>query len=260
VPAAVVAAFFLVAAAGPVLAPFGPGEMDISREFQPPSAVHPLGTGENGIDLLSALLRGARLACTVATSVVAVSVIVGVGVGIAAGYLGGIVDRAASAVINLLLAFPSILLNMAIVALVARPGVGHVIFALCVNGWVSYARVARGETLSIRRQDYVTSCVCLGLPAWRIALGHVLPNLSGPLIIQATYGFGGVILAESSLSFLGLGPARADSWGALLDQGAGYLMVSPWVAMVSGAAIFACILSFNLLGDDIKRRLAPGTG
>jgi peptide/nickel transport system permease protein len=170
--------------------------------------------------------------------------------------MGGIVDRVISSVIDLMLAFPSILLNMAIVALVARPGVGHVIFALCVNGWVGYARVARGEALAIRRNDYITSAICQGIPTWRIAIGHVLPNMAPPLVIQATYGFGGVILAESSLSFLGLGPARADSWGALLDQGAGYLMVSPWVAMVSGAAIFACILSFNLLGDEVTRRLA----
>ncbi len=255
IPAAVVAAFLCTALVGPLLAPYGPGELDIAREFASPSASHVLGTGENGIDLLSALLRGARLAFVVAGSVVLVSVVVGVGVGIAAGYLGGTVDRAASAVITLLLAFPSILLNMAIVALVARPGVWHVVFALCVNGWVSYARVARGETLAIRNQEYIMSGVSLGLPRWRIALRHVLPNLAGPVIIQATYGFGGVILAESSLSFLGLGPARADSWGALLDQGASYLMVSPWVAVVSGAAIFACILSFNLLGDEIKRRV-----
>jgi peptide/nickel transport system permease protein len=191
--------------------------------------------------------------------VVLVSLILGVSVGIAAGYLGGVVDRTVSGAINLLLAFPSILLNMAIVALVARPGVGHVIFALCVNGWVSYARVARGETLSIRRQDYILSGVCLGLPPVRIALGHVLPNMAGPVIIQATYGFGGVILAESSLSFLGLGPARADSWGALLDQGTSYLMVSPWIAMVSGGAIFACILCFNLLGDQLHRRFSPAS-
>lgn len=255
IPAVIVAAFFLTALVGPLLAPYGPGELDIAREFAAPSSEHVLGTGENGIDLLSALLRGARLALLVAGSVVVVSVVIGVGVGIAAGYLGGAVDRAASALITLLLAFPSILLNMAIVALVARPGVGHVIFALCVNGWVSYARVARGETLAIRNQEYIKSGTSLGLPRWRIALGHVLPNLAGPVIIQATYGFGGVILAESSLSFLGLGPARADSWGALLDQGASYLMVSPWVAVVSGAAIFACILSFNLLGDEIKRRV-----
>lgn len=257
VPAAVVAAFFLVAALGPSLAPYGPGEIDIASEFSPPSSSHPLGTGENGIDLLSALLRGARLACLVATSVVLVSVVLGVAAGIAAGYLGGALDKGIGAVINLLLAFPSILLNMAIVALVARPGVAHVIFALCVNGWVSYARVARGEALSIREQDYVRSGVCLGLSGPRIALRHVLPNLAGPVIIQATYGFGGVILAESSLSFLGLGPARADSWGALLDQGASYLMVSPWVAILSGAAIFACILCFNLLGDQVKRALSP---
>ncbi|MBW2260389.1 MAG: ABC transporter permease [Deltaproteobacteria bacterium] len=255
IPLVVVAAFFCVALVGPLLAPYGHGELDIAQEFASPSASHVLGTGENGIDLLSALLRGTRLAFVVAASVVLVSVVVGVGVGIAAGYLGGTIDRAASAVITLLLAFPSILLNMAIVALVARPGVGHIIFALCVNGWVSYARVARGETLAIRSQEYVKSGVSLGLPLWRIALGHILPNLAGPVIIQATYGFGGVILAESSLSFLGLGPARADSWGALLDQGASYLMVSPWVALVSGAAIFVCILSFNLLGDEIKRRV-----
>lgn len=253
---AVVALFLGAALAGPVLAPYEAGQVDIAHEFEAPSWAHPLGTGENGTDLLSALLRGANLALVVAGTVVAVSVALGVAVGIAAGYMGGVVDRLLSSVINVMLAFPSILLNMAIVALVARPGVGHVIFALCVNGWVGYARVARGETLSIRSSDYVTGAVCQGIPTWRIALKHVLPNLAGPVIIQATYGFGGVILAESSLSFLGLGPARAESWGAILDQGTSYLMVSPWVALVSGSVIFACILAFNLLGDEINRRLA----
>jgi peptide/nickel transport system permease protein len=255
----VVVAFFATAVAGPPLAPYAAGEIDIAHEFAPPSGAHVLGTGENGIDLMSALLRGARLACVVAVSVVVVSVVVGVGIGTAAGYLGGAFDGVVSAVVNLLLAFPSILLNMAIVALVARPGVLHVIVALSVNGWVSYARVARAEAMSIRRLDYVRSAECLGIPPLVIGLRHVLPNLAGPVIIQATYGFGGVILAESSLSFLGLGPARADSWGALLDQGASYLMVSPWVAILSGAAIFACILSFNLVGDDIRRRVSAPT-
>ncbi len=254
--AAVVTLFTLAALLGPALAPYGPDDLDIAHEFEPPSRAHLLGTGENGIDLLSALLRGARLALAVASSVVLVSLCLGLSLGVTAGYMGGAVDRALGAVINVMMAFPSILLNMAIVALVARPGVGHVIFALCVNGWVGYARVARGETLSIRRNDYVTAAVCQGLPHWRIALRHVLPNLAKPLVIQASYGFGGVILAESSLSFLGLGPARADSWGALLDQGTSYLMVSPWVALASGAAIFACILAFNLLGDDVSRRIS----
>jgi len=256
IPWIVAVAFLAAAILGPVLAPFGPGDIDIANEFASPSAAHPLGTGENGIDLLSALLRGARLACLIAVSVVAVSMTLGVAIGTAAGYVGGALDKAVSALVNLMLAFPSILLNMAIVALVARPGVLHIVIALCINGWVGYARVARGETMSIRRRDFVRSAVCLGLPHHRIAIRHVLPNLLGPLIIQASYGFGGVILAESSLSFLGLGPARADSWGALLDQGAGYLMVSPWVALVSGAVIFACILSFNLIGDDLRRRFA----
>jgi peptide/nickel transport system permease protein len=253
--AAVVGAFLIAALLGPAMAPYGPDEVDIAHEFSPPSASHPLGTGENGVDLLSALLRGANLALLVAASVVAISLAVGVTLGIAAGYMGGWMDRLLSAAINIMLAFPSILLNMAVVALVARPGVGHVIFALCVNGWVGYARLARGETLSVKRNEYVTAAVCQGLPPHLVALRHVLPNVAAPLVIQATYGFGGVILAESSLSFLGLGPARADSWGALLDQGTSYLMVSPWVAMLSGGVIFTCILAFNILGDEAGRRL-----
>jgi peptide/nickel transport system permease protein len=239
--------FFTLGVVGPWLAPHDPAAIDLDHQYEAPSAAHVLGTADNGVDLLSALLHGARLA----------ALVVGTLLGAAAGYFGGAADHALSALTDVFQAFPGIILNIAILAVVVQPGLLHLIFALSVSGWVIYARVARAATLSIRQLAYVEAARALGASDLRVLLRHILPNLAGPIVIQATAGLGGVILAESTLSFLGLGPGVSVSWGALLDQGSSVLLRFPHVALISGACIATTVLAFHLSGDALRDRLDP---
>ncbi|MFZ1863043.1 MAG: ABC transporter permease [Polyangiales bacterium] len=254
---AIVLCFFLLGLIGPWIAPYDPLSIDLLHEYEFPSRAHWLGTGDNGIDILSALLYGARLAAVVSIVVVGVSVVLGTLIGTWAGYYGRLADHLVTGVADLVQAFPAIVLNIAVLALVARPGLIHLILALLVNGWVLYARLARAETLSLREREFVEAARALGVPAPQVMRRHVIPNLLSPLIIQATTGLGVVILAESTLSFLGLGPGKAVSWGALLDQGTSVLLRFPHVALFSGGAIALTVLGFNLTGDWLRDRLDP---
>lgn len=253
----IVFGFFVVALIGPWVAPYDPLSIDLLHEYESPSRAHWLGTGDNGIDILSALLHGARLAAVVSIVVVGVSIVIGTLVGTWAGYYGRLADHLVTGVADLVQAFPAIILNIAVLALVARPGLIHLIVALLVNGWVLYARLARAETLSLREREFVEAARALGVPAHQVMGRHVIPNLLGPLVIQATTGLGVVILTESTLSFLGLGPGKAISWGALLDQGTSVLLRFPHVALFSGGAIAITVLGFNLTGDWLRDRLDP---
>lgn len=253
----IVIAFFVLGWIGPSIAPYDPLAIDLLHEYEPPSRAHWLGTGDNGIDILSALLHGARLAAIVGIVVVGISVAFGTAVGTWAGYYGRLVDHVVTGVADLVQAFPAIVLNIAVLALVAKPGLLHLIVALAVNGWVLYARLSRAETLSLREREFVEAARALGVPAHQVMRRHVVPNLMGPLVIQATTGLGVVILAESTLSFLGLGPGKAVSWGALLDQGTSVLLRFPHVALFSGGAIALTVLGFNLTGDWLRDRLDP---
>lgn len=255
--AGLLALFVLAALLGPLLAPWSPTHGNLDERLLGPSAAHWLGTDENGVDVFSALLSGARLALVVSTITVAVSSIVGVTVGTLAGTLGGWVDDVVGRVIDILLAFPGILLNLAIVAAVRKPGVGIMIFAMCVNGWVGYARVARAQALSLAQRDFVTAARSLGASPVRVMARHVAPNLLSPLLVQLTFGFGGVILVETSLSFLGLGPPVNYSWGALLDQGRELLWRTQRLVTVPGVAIGLVVLGSNLLGDGLRDRFDP---
>jgi peptide/nickel transport system permease protein len=255
--AALVVIFLLAALVGPLLAPHSPVAQDLDQVLAPASASHPLGTDENGSDLLSMVLHGARLALLTAGLTVLLCLTIGSLIGATAGYFGGWVDEVVMRVVDVLLAFPGILLNLAIVALVQRPSVGFVIFALTVNGWVGYARVARGQTLAVREREYVLAARAAGAGFPRILLRHILPSIMGPLIVQATFGFGGIILIEASLSFLGLGPAIPYTWGSLLSQGTTYLWRSAHLAAVPGAAIAIVVLGCNLLGDGLRDHLDP---
>lgn len=253
----IVIGFFVIGLIGPWVAPYDPLAIDLLHEYEPPSRAHLLGTGDNGIDILSALLHGARLAAIVGLIVVGVSVVVGTALGTWAGYFGRMTDHVVTGIADLVQAFPAIVLNIAVLALVARPGLGHLIVALAINGWVLYARLARAETLSLREREFVQAARALGVPTREVLRRHVIPNLTGPLVIQATTGLGVVILAESTLSFLGLGPGKAVSWGALLDQGTSVLLRYPHVALFSGGAIALTVLGFNLAGDWLRDRLDP---
>jgi peptide/nickel transport system permease protein len=249
--------FFLAALVGPLLAPYPPEQQSLDHLLEGPSRAHLLGTDENGCDVLSMLLFGARLAAGISLTVVFLCLVIGVTVGTIAGYFGGSVDDAIMRIVDILLAFPGILLNLAIVAVVPSAGVGVFVFALAVNGWVGYARVARGQVLEVREREFVVAARAIGAGPGRVMLRHVVPNVLSPLIVQATFAFAGVILVEASLSFLGIGRLHPYSWGALLSQGTTYLWRTQHLAAVPGAAIAAVVLGCNLVGDGLRDRLDP---
>ena len=259
--AAMLGAFLVVALIGPWIAPHPVGDRAIDSDlaFLGPSWSHWLGTDQGGVDALSQLLHGARAALMLSLTVVALCSVIGVAIGVAAGYFRGAVDVAVSRVIDILLAFPGILLNIAIVATVPRPGTGVLVVALVANGWVGYARVARGQVLSLRERDYVQAARALGASHVRVMTRHILPNLLGPIIVQATFAFGTVVLIEASLSFLGLGRHIDYSWGAMLDQGRTFFWKPGFIryALAPGLAIAWVVLAANLLGDGLRDWLDP---
>jgi peptide/nickel transport system permease protein len=249
--------FLLLALLGPLIAPYSPTAQDLDHLLEHPSRAHWLGTDETGCDVLSEMLYGARLAAWISLAVTSLSLTVGVAFGIVAGYFGALLDDLMMRIVDILLAFPGILLNLAIVALVPRPGAGHLVLALCVNGWVGYARVARGQVLQLRELEYVQAARAIGASPWRVMARHVAPNILTPLVVQATFGFASVILVEASLSFLGVGRMAPYSWGSMLEQGRTYLWRTQHLALVPGVCIAAVVLGCNLLGDGLRDRLDP---
>jgi peptide/nickel transport system permease protein len=256
---AMLATFVVVGIAGPWLAPYDPTHGELADRFARASSAHLLGTDSNGVDTLSQLLWGARSALEISIAVVAISATIGIAIGAIAGWFGGVVDEIAMRVVDIMLAFPGILMNIAIVATVAHPGLGLTIAALCANGWMSYARVARGQVLALRERDFVTAAVALGASHRRVIARHLVPNLVGPALVQITFGFGTVILLEASLSFLGLGPQVSYTWGAMLEQGTSFLWKSGLrtYVLVPGLAITWVLLAANLAGDGLSDRLDP---
>ena len=249
--------FVLTAIVGPWLAPFPPDRGNLDEKLLGASARHLLGTDDNGVDLLSAMLHGTRLALFISGVTVVVCALVGVALGTIAGYMGGAIDEAVMRLVDVLLAFPGLLLNLAIVAVVKRPGVDVVVLALVVNGWVGYARLIRGQVLSVREREYVAAARAVGAGTGRIIWRHVLPNVLSPLIVQMTFHFGTVIVVEASLSFLGVGPQVGYTWGALLAQGTDLLWKTQRLLWVPGAAIALVVIACNLVGDGLRDRLDP---
>jgi len=255
--AAAVAVVVLVAIFAPYLAPYPLNHVDVTQQLQPPSPAHPLGTDANGADLLTQILFGTRVAVTVGFSVVAICSTVGILVGAVAGYFGGWIDELIMRLIDMLMAFPGILLAILLIFITQEPSIPAVIGALSVTGWTSYARLVRGEVLSEREEAYVEAAQALGFRVPYILFREILPNVLAPVIVQATFGTAAAILAEASLSFLGLGPQGVPSWGALLDQGASYFLLTPHLAIFPGLAIMLTILGLNFLGDGLRDKLDP---
>jgi peptide/nickel transport system permease protein len=254
---ALIVATALLALFAPVIAPVPPGRLDLAASWLPPSRAHPFGTGDNGVDVLANVAYGARISLSVGLAAVLLSGLFGTAVGMAAAWAGGLWDDAAMRVIDVLLAFPGLLLAIFITAVIG-PSLGGLLLALCATAWVSYARLARAQVLSLQQREFVLAARALGASPLRIAVRHLLPNLAGPLVVQATFGLPGVILAEAALSFLGLGvPPGTPSWGALVDQGTAHLLDAPHVALFPGAAIAVATLGFNFLGDALRDRLDP---
>ncbi|HWV39732.1 MAG TPA: ABC transporter permease [Vulgatibacter sp.] len=254
---AIVVALCAVAALAPLLGAGDPTAISLAEELVPPGPDHPLGTAENGVDVLAQLVYGARISLLVGLLATLVSAVVGTLAGTIGAYRGGAVDEVLVRVIDVLLAFPGILLAIFITS-VLGPSLWNVIFALCATGWTGYARLARAQVLALRDRDFVHAARAMGASTPRIVLRHLVPNLLGPVVVQATFGIPGAMLAEASLSFLGLGvPPGTPSWGALIDQGTQYLMIAPHVALFPGLAIALSVLGFNLLGDGLRDRLDP---
>ena len=247
--------FLIIAIIGPWIAPYSPSRIDLEHEFSPPSISHVLGTGENGIDILSALFHGARLSFTIATTVIIISTIIGTLLGSLAAWKGGVIETIIMRGVDLFMAFPSILLNLAFVAFIAEPNIIHIIIALSLNGWVSYARLSYSQTLILKTKDFILSARALGVNEYVILLKHILPNIIPAIIIQASFGFGVVVLTESTLSFLGLGAQGVISWGTLLDQGVSYLLITPRIVLASGIPIALVMLGSNLTGDFLNEIL-----
>ena len=251
------AGFCLPALLAPWLAPHDPFGVDLARSLQPPGEAAWLGTDEQGADILSRLLYGARISLLVGLSAVTASALIGVMMGLIAGYGGGWLDLLLMRIVDVFLAFPGLLLAIALAAMLG-PGLSNVVIALSALGWTGFARLARGQVLAVREQEHVLAARALGAGAWRIMLRHILPNILAPVLVQASFAVAGAILAEASLSFLGLGaPPGTPSWGAMLAEGKHVLIEAPHVSVPPGLAIAAVVLGFNLLGDALGDRLDP---
>jgi peptide/nickel transport system permease protein len=247
----------IVALFAPWLAPYDMAYMDVTRQLEPPSRSHWLGTDENGADLLTQILYGTRVAAIVGLATVSICSTIGIILGAVSGYYGGWIDEVLMRLTEILMAFPGILLAILIIFITQEPSLVAVIGALSVSGWSGYARLVRGQVLSERNRDYVEAARALGYPTPLILFRHVVPNTLAPVIIQATFGVAGAILAEATLSFLGLGPQDMPSWGALLDQGASYFLLTPHLAIFPGLAIMFTVLSINFVGDGLRDVLDP---
>jgi peptide/nickel transport system permease protein len=238
-----------------VLPTDSPSSIDLSVRLQHPSAAHWLGTDELGRDILARLLYGGRVSFLVSALVVVFSLAVGTVIGLISGMAGGWLDELLMRAADVLLAFPGILFAIALMAILG-PSLHNVVLALISIGWVTYARLARGLTLQLRERDFVLASRSLGASTSRLLFRHILPNLIPSLIVQASFSFAAVILAESALSFLGLGVQPPDpSWGNMLSDGKNHLLDAPHLTIFPGLAIFLTVLSLNLLGDGLRDKL-----
>ena len=241
----------------PIIAPYGPAEQDLLNRLEGPSIEHPMGTDQLGRDLFSRLLYGARISLGIAVSVVAITLIIGTVVGVIAGYWGGWVDEALMRFVDILLAFPGILLAL-VIAGILGPSLVNIMIALAVVGWTQYARVIRGSVLSVKEKEFVKASELMGVSRPRIILRHIVPNVVSPVIVLATMDMAYVILGTAGLSFLGLGAQPpTPEWGTMLSAGRNYIQTAWWVVNFPGVAIMITVLGFNLLGDGLRDVLDP---
>ncbi len=229
--------------------------LDLNAILALPNAQHWLGTDDLGRSILARILRGVEVSFTVAILVTIITMLIGVFIGLLAGFYGGKIDRILMQIADIFLAFPGILLAIAFAAVLGA-GLGNLIMALCITGWVSYARLTRGQVLSLRHRQHVIAAESLGATVPRILLKHILPLLASILMVEATYSLASVMIAEASLSFLGLGiQAPNASWGAMLRDGVRYMLVAPHYVLVVGLSLMSLILAINLGGDYLRDKL-----
>jgi len=255
--AAAVGILLLVALLGPFLAGHGPVDQDLERRLEGPSRAHLFGLDELGRDILSRLLWGARVSMLVGFTVVGSATLIGLLIGSIAGTLGGRVDALLMRLLDVFLAFPGILLAIALVA-VLGPALSHVVLALVAIGWVGTARLVRGQILQLKEQEFVLAARAGGASLPRLILVHLLPNVLPLVVVQASLGLAGAILAEASLSFLGLGiQPPTPSWGAMINAGRSHLLDAPHLTLFPGLAIVCAVVALNFLGDALVDRLDP---
>jgi peptide/nickel transport system permease protein len=247
----------LCALAAPLIAPYDPNEQDYLALTDPPSASHLLGTDDLGRDVLSRLIYGSRVSLEVGLIAVGIAVGVGVSLGLVAGYTGGGVDDVSMRAVDAVQAFPNLVLALAITAALG-PSLGNAMLAIGFVAIPGIARLTRGQTLSVREREFVAAARVCGATPLGIMRRHIWPNVTAPIVVQATLLMGTAIVTEAALSFLGVGvQPPTPSWGAMLRTGSQYLEVAPWIGIASGAAIFVTVLAFNFVGDGLRRALDP---
>jgi len=253
-----VCVFVFLAIFAPWVAPQDPAYIDLPIRLSPPSIQHWFGTDELGRDIFSRIIFGARISMLVGVGVVTGSLVLGLIIGSLAGYYGGRVDRVVNIVVmNAFLSFPGFLLAIAFVAFLG-PGLFNLIFALILGGWVGYARLVRAQVLAVREREFVEAARALGASDLRILGQHILPNMIQPVIVQAAIGMAGAILAEATMSFLGLGvPPPTASWGAMLNDGRSHLFDAPHLVLFPAVVVMLAVLSFNFIGDALRDYLDP---
>jgi peptide/nickel transport system permease protein len=253
-----VAIFVFAAILAPWISPQDPAHIDLPNRLQTPSAQHWAGTDELGRDILSRLIWGARISLFVGSSVVVGSLLLGLIIGSLAGYYGGGIDRFVNVVLmNAFLSFPGILIAIAFVAF-RGPGIFNLILALSIGGWVGYARLVRAQVLAVREREFVEAARALGAGDLHIITRHILPNIIQPVIVQAAIGMAGAVLAEATMSFLGLGvPPPTASWGSMLNDARSHLFDAPHLVIFPAVTVMLAVLAFNFIGDALRDLLDP---
>ena len=255
---AIIAGLVLVALAAPWLAPYSPTQGDLANaRLLPPSAAHWFGTDDQGRDIASRLVHGASITLSVVVLVAVLAAPIGLLVGTVAGYAGGWLDALLMRITDIFLAFPRLILALAFVAALG-PGIENAVIAIAITSWPPYARIARAETLTVRKADYIAAVRLVGASPWRIVSLHIMPLCVSSVIVRVTLDMAGIILTAAGLGFLGLGAQPpTPEWGAMIANGRAYVLDQWWVAAAPGAAIFIVSLAFNLLGDGLRDALDP---
>jgi peptide/nickel transport system permease protein len=254
---AVIAIVVVLAAGADFIAPYGPTRIQPAGVLAPPSLSYPLGTDQIGRDVSSRIIYGASVSIQAGVISVGLALVLGVLVGLLSGYYGGWVDELLMRIVDALYAFPALLLALAVTAILGA-GLTSVMLGIGIVFMPAFARLVRGQTLSIRERDFITAARVVGVTPWRMMLVHIWPNVTAPIIVQASLLVGSAIVIEAGLSFLGLGVMPpTPSWGSMLKEGYQYMEQAPWLAFAPGAAIFLTVLAFNLVGDALQRALDP---
>jgi len=254
---ALIGVFALCALFAPVIAPYDPLLQDLGSRLRPPSPDHWLGTDSLGRDIASRILYGARISLIIGVVVVASAGVFGTVVGLVAGYSGGLVDEALMRLTEVFLAFPALILAMAIAGALG-PSLTNAIIAIAAVTWAVYARLTRGQILSLRRREFVEAARAIGASQFRIVFRHLLPNALAPLMIQASFDLGSSIIAAAGLSFIGFGAQPpTPEWGVMISEGRNYISTQPWLSLFPGLAILLAVGSFNLLGDGLRDAFDP---